>query len=86
MTVERRKITYKLYPSAAQSAVLARLLEAHRLLYNAALEERISAWRCARKSISFEDQTQSRTQVRQAAPECCTNPASSAMTCTFAQR
>ncbi|MEK6668641.1 MAG: transposase [Pseudomonadota bacterium] len=69
MTVERRKITYKLYPSAAQSAVLARLLEAHRLLYNAALEERISAWRCARKSISFEDQTQSLTQVRGLLPE-----------------
>jgi putative transposase len=48
---------------------LARLLAAHQQLYNAALEERISAWRCSRTSISYEDQTKSLTEVRKALPE-----------------
>ncbi len=64
-----RKITYKLYPSPKQAAVLTRLLAAHQQLYNAALEERISAWRCSRTSISYEDQTKSLTEVRNALPE-----------------
>jgi putative transposase len=66
---ERRKVTYKLYPSPKQATVLLRLLASHQQLYNAALEERISAWRCARKTISYEDQTKSLTQVREALPE-----------------
>lgn len=69
MTTQRRKVTYKLYPTPKQAAVLGRLLAAHQQLYNAALEERISAWRCARKSISYEDQTASLTAVREALPE-----------------
>src|SRR5690606_13062751 len=63
------KVTYKLYPSARQQAVLERLLAAHQQLYNAALEERISAWRNRRTSISYQDQTRSLTEIRQALPE-----------------
>ncbi len=69
MSVERRKVTFKLYPTPKQAAVLQRLLEAHRQLYNAALEERISAWRHGQHSISYEDQSKSLTLVREALPD-----------------
>lgn len=69
MSAHRRKITYKLYPTPKQAAVLARLLAAHQQLYNAALEERISAWRHGRHSISYEDQSKSLTAIREALPE-----------------
>ncbi len=55
---------YKLKPTRAQYAALDRLLEAQRLLYNAALQERIEAWRKAGKSISKIDQNKSLTQIR----------------------
>lgn len=69
MTLQRRKVTYKLYPTPKQAAVLARMLAAHQQLYNAALEERISAWRNGQHSISYEDQTKSLTSVREQLPE-----------------
>jgi hypothetical protein len=49
---ERRVITYKLYPSAAQDVLLWQKKVLLKDLWNAALEERIGAWRLARKSIS----------------------------------
>ncbi len=55
---------FKLKPTRAQYATLDRLLEAQRLLYNAALQERIEAWRKAGKSISKIDQNKSLTQIR----------------------
>ena len=39
-----RRVTYKLYPSRTQLAALARVHHLHRMLYNAAREERIEAW------------------------------------------
>lgn len=69
MTRQHRKITYQLYPTHKQAAVLSRLLSAHQQLYNAALEERISAWRMAGKSISYEDQAKSLTAIRRELPE-----------------
>jgi len=68
---ERRRVTYKLYPTPSQVAMLEALCKLHRDLYNGALEERISAWRKAQKSISFADQCASLTQVRAAQPEYC---------------
>lgn len=67
--MQRRKVTYKLYPTAAQAEQLGGLLRAHKDLWNAALEERIDAWRKARKSISYEDQCRSLTQVRGDLPD-----------------
>ena len=61
-------MTYKLYPSRAQLAALERLHHLHRLLYNAALEERIEAYRMARASISYVDQCKSLTIIRQQDP------------------
>jgi putative transposase len=64
-----RRVTYKLYPSRTQAAALDRLCMLHRHLYNGALEERIEAYRKARKSISFADQCASLTVIRRECPE-----------------
>lgn len=42
--IVKRRLSYKLYPSAAQTAEMERQLELHRRLYNAALQERRDAW------------------------------------------
>jgi putative transposase len=60
----KRRITYKLYPSRSQAAAMTEALRLHHRLYNAALEERISAWRKAGKSISYVEQAASLTQIR----------------------
>lgn len=60
-------LKYKLRPSRAQQARLAELLDQERKLYNAALEERISAWRKG-VSISQNDQTKSLTEIRRFDP------------------
>ena len=64
-----RRTTFKLYPSKGQAATLDRLHYLHRQLYNAALEERIDAWRKARVSISYADQCKSLTAIRQQDPD-----------------
>jgi len=54
--VLRISYKYRLYPTKAQAEFLnAQLCEACSL-YNAALEERIGAWRVCRKSINYYDQ------------------------------
>ena len=55
---------YQLLLTKAQHARLEQILEAQRLLYNAALEERIDAWRKSKTSISKIDQFKSLTQIR----------------------
>lgn len=67
--MEMRRITYKLYPSKKQDEALETMCDAHRHLYNAALEERISAWRLASKSIGYGAQCKSLTQIRANDPE-----------------
>jgi len=57
---------YKLRPTRAQYRALDRILEAQRQLYNAALQERIEAWRKAKVSISKIDQNKSLTKIRAA--------------------
>lgn len=69
MPMERRKVTYKLYPTAKQSGLLLDLLRLHKDLWNAALQERIEAWRKAGTSISYADQCASLTQIRAELPE-----------------
>lgn len=64
-----RKTTYRLYPTPKQAAALSELLRSHQQLYNAALEERISAWSKAGKSISYADQCKSLTLLRRELPE-----------------
>ena len=64
-----RKTTYRLYPTPKQTAALDALLRSHQQLYNAALQERISAWSKAGKSISYADQCKSLTLLRKEFPE-----------------
>ena len=51
-----RSVTYRLYPTAGQEVELRRLLESQRLLYNAALEERIGRWKWNQEQVSKYDQ------------------------------
>jgi putative transposase len=54
--MERRKVTFRLYPNATQAERLAGRIRLHCELYNAALEERIDAYRKTGKSISYDEQ------------------------------
>ncbi len=67
--MERRKITYRLYPSRSQAAALAALLRSHQQLYNAALEQRIDAYRRRGVSLSYQDQCKELTDLRRECPE-----------------
>ena len=69
MAPVHRRVTYKLYPSPAHAAEMGRVCGLHRALYNAALQERIDAWRLARKSVGFAEQCRSLTTVRRENPE-----------------
>jgi hypothetical protein len=57
-------VRYRLLPSKRQHRALEALLESQRLLYNAALEERIGAYRKAGISRSYFDQTKALTEWR----------------------
>ncbi|MCC6744569.1 MAG: helix-turn-helix domain-containing protein, partial [Acidobacteria bacterium] len=59
-----RKVTYRLYPSARQEAALLDLKGAHQRLYNAALEQRIGAYRLTGKGVSFAGQCRDLTELR----------------------
>ena len=63
-TVNRRAI-YRLYPTPAQDAALHAQREAHRLLYNAALEQRKAAWTRQRVSLGYTQQCHDLTELRQ---------------------
>ena len=67
--MERRKVTYKLYPNAAQAARLETWVRLHCELYNAALQERIEAYRKAGKTISYYDQQNALPEIKVARPE-----------------
>jgi len=60
---------YRLLPSKRQHRVLEAILEAQRQLYNAALEERIDAYRKAGITRSLIDQQKALTEWRQSDPE-----------------
>jgi putative transposase len=65
---------YRLLPTKRQHATLREILEQQRLLYNAALEERISAYTKAKKSIWLMDQQKSLTVCRREIPEMAALP------------
>ncbi|MDK2127110.1 RNA-guided endonuclease InsQ/TnpB family protein, partial [Parachitinimonas caeni] len=67
--MQRRKVTFKLYPNAAQSERLEQWVRLHCELYNAALEERIDAYRKTGKSISYYDQQNILPEVKALRPE-----------------
>ena len=66
---QKRKVNDRLYPTPRQAEALGILLRSHQQIYNAALEERISAWKKARQSISYAHQCASLTEIRRDLPE-----------------
>lgn len=60
---------YRLLPNKAQHAALAGILESQRILYNAALEERIDCYRKTGRGLSRFDQERSLTIIRREEPE-----------------
>ena len=60
---------FRLLPSKAQHRALERILELQRQLYNAALEERIGAYRRAGRTLTYFDQTRGLTEWRRSDPE-----------------
>lgn len=67
--MERRKVTFKLYPNVQQLQTLDGWLRLHAELYNAALEARIDAYRKAGVSISYYDQQNQLPEIKAARPE-----------------
>jgi putative transposase len=60
---------YRLMPTKRQHRALEMILESQRQLYNAALEERMGAYRKAGVTRSFFDQAKALTEWRQSDPE-----------------
>jgi putative transposase len=60
---------YRLYMNEDQSDKLDNLLDAARKIYNAALEQRIHAWKYQHKSISYYDQANELKYLRREIPE-----------------
>ena len=60
---------FRLLPRKAQHRALEQILEDERQLYNAALEERVGAYRLAGKTITYFDQTRGLTELRNSDPD-----------------
>src|SRR5438552_3148395 len=60
---------FRLLPTRRQHRALEQILEGQRQLYNAALEERIGAYRKAGISLTYEDQCKALTEWRHSDPE-----------------
>ena len=67
---------FRLLPSKAQHRALERVLELQRQLYNAALEERIGAYRKAAKTLTYFDQCKGLTELRRSDQEWADLPVS----------
>jgi putative transposase len=65
----RRAYVFRLRPTARQHVALAACVEAHRELYNAALQERRDAWAHSKTRIYYADQSAQLTQIRAARPD-----------------
>lgn len=67
METVNRRATYRLYPTPAQEAALQGQRESHRLLYNAALEQRRAAWKRQRVTVGYAAQCRDVTALRREA-------------------
>ncbi|WP_203872045.1 RNA-guided endonuclease InsQ/TnpB family protein, partial [Planomonospora parontospora] len=65
----RRSYKFLLRPTSRQAAALAACLEDHRQLYNAALEHRRTAYRKAKVSVGYGDQSAELKEIRRADPD-----------------
>ncbi|HVA71418.1 MAG TPA: transposase [Acidimicrobiales bacterium] len=64
-----RTYQYRLHPTTRQTRALLLQLDYQRELYNAALEERVGAWKWERRSVSFFDQCRTLTGLAEIRPE-----------------
>ncbi len=64
-----RAYKYRLYPNKLQAAVLSNWIELTRELYNAALQERVGAWKKQHKSLNYYTQAHELAAVKEARPE-----------------
>ena len=65
----RRAYVFRLRPTARQHVVLGQCLDAHRELYNAALQERRDAWSRNKTRINYDDQSGQLTEIRATRPD-----------------
>jgi putative transposase len=65
----RRAYVFPLRPTARQHAALAGCVEAHRELYNAALQERRDAWSRSKTRIFYGDQSAQLSEIRAVRPD-----------------
>ena len=68
-SMQRRKVTFKLYLNAKERARLEYWFKLHCELYNAALAERIDCYRKTGKTISYFDQQNNLPEIKAARPE-----------------
>ena len=64
-----RTFKYPLLPNASQTRILTSWLGSCQQLYNACLEQRITAWKRCGKSLNYYDQQKDLTDLRSAMPE-----------------
>ncbi|MGH3635846.1 MAG: helix-turn-helix domain-containing protein, partial [Mycobacterium sp.] len=60
----RRAYVLRLRPTARQHVALAQCLDAHRELYNAALQERREAWSHSKTRVFYGDQSAQLSEIR----------------------
>ena len=65
----RRSYVFRLYPNRAQTKALQQMKEGHRLLYNAALQERREAYRMRRITLSYRQQADQLKPLRKVDPD-----------------
>jgi putative transposase len=65
----RRAYVFRMRPTSRQHIAMARCLEAHRELYNAALQERRDAWAHNKTRIFYGDQSAQLTEIRAERPD-----------------
>ena len=68
----RRFYKFRLRPTTRQHIALRQCAEAHRELYNAALQERRDAWRHSRTRIGYGDQSAQLKDIRRLRPDIAT--------------
>ena len=62
----RRAYVFRLRPTARQHVALSACVQAHRELYNAALQERRDAWSHSKTRVNYGDQSAQLTEIRDA--------------------
>jgi putative transposase len=65
----RRAYVFRLRPTSRQHTALAGCVEAHRELYNAALQERRDAWSHSKSRIYYGDQSAQLSGIRSVRPD-----------------